>query len=54
MGEELEFFIAGEADNYFADDEYVEIFRFYPTGGGACVISILWRPTKHTEKENDL
>ncbi|MBE6365777.1 MAG: hypothetical protein E7053_08545 [Lentisphaerae bacterium] len=37
LGEELEFFIAGEADNYFADDEYVEIFRFYPTGGGACV-----------------
>ena len=37
FGDEVEFFIAGEQDNYFADDEYVEIFRFYPTGGGACV-----------------
>ncbi len=37
FGDEVEFFIAGEQDNYFADEEYVEIFRFYPTGGGACV-----------------
>jgi stage IV sporulation protein A len=35
-------------------EDFEGIFELLLTGGGACVISILWRPTKHTEKENDL
>lgn len=37
FGEEVEFFTVEGAEDGGMENDYVEIFRFYPTGGGACI-----------------
>ena len=37
LGDEVEFFTVEDAENGAMEQDYIEIFRFYPTGGASCI-----------------